>query len=184
MKYAAARTFFASTMSVLCLGAGATLTSTDTQASAANSQVPLCTGSNLLGAYAGYGAATGNFIYDVLLINVGHHSCRLKGYPTVQGKKDNRTFTLPISKHGTFAGNLLPTELSPRMSGRLLISTADNCNALNVGTTATINRVAAAHTYSDVSIKLTGSALEVDIPGLIFDIACGLEVSQMGWSPS
>lgn len=184
MKHFVARQLFGLTLTVLCLVAGATITSIGTPASATNSQVPLCTGSELLGAYAGYGAATGNFIYDVVLINVGHTSCRLNGYPTIQGMKGARTFTLHISKHGTFAGNLLPTELPPRVSGRLLLSTADNCNGLNVGGTAEIERVAAAHTYSHVSIKLRGSAQEVDIPGLTVDITCGLEVSRMGWSPS
>ena len=178
-----ARKFFGLALTVLCLVAGATITSVGTPASATNRQVPLCTGTDLLGAYAGFGAATGNFIYDVLLINVSHASCRLNGYPSVQGMKGNRSFTLDISKHGTFAGNLLPTDLSPRMSGRLLLSTADNCNALNIGSTSQIQRVAAAHTYSHLTIKLRGLAVEVDIPGLTIDIACGLEVSQMGWGP-
>ena len=97
--------------------------------------------------------------------------------------KGGRNYTLHISKHGTFAGNLLPTELSPRMSGRLLLSVADNCNALDIGGTSKIEKVAAAHTYSHLSITLLGSALEVDIPGLAIDIACGLEVSRMSWSP-
>jgi hypothetical protein len=182
MMHLVARKFSSLSVTVFCLVAGATITSIGTAASATNSQVPLCTGSDLLGAYAGYGAATGNFIYDVVLINVGHTSCRLNGYPTIQGINGGRTFNLHISKHGTFAGNLLPTELSPRMSGRLLLSTADNCNALNLGGTSEIERVAAAHTYSHVSIRLLGSALEVDVPGLTIDVACGLEVSRMGWS--
>jgi len=179
-----ARKFLGLTLTVLCLVAGVTITSIGTPASATNRHVPLCTGTDLLGAYAGYGATTGNFIYDVILINVSHTSCRLYGYPSVQGMKGNRSYTLHVSKHGTFAGNLLPTKLSPRMSGRLLLSTADNCNALNIGGTSQIERVAAAHTYSHLTIKLRGSAVEVDIPGLMIDIACGLEVSQMGWSPS
>ena len=50
-------------------------------ASASTTQVPLCEGSNLWGAYVATGAATGNYIYTVALINVSATTCRLQGYP-------------------------------------------------------------------------------------------------------
>ena len=181
MKHLSARAMVTIGLTISCGVGGATITSVGASASATNSPAPLCTGSELLGAYAGFGAATGNFIYNVVVVNVGHTSCRLGGYPKVLGVKGNRTYTLPISKHGTFGGNLVPTVLSPRMSGRLLLSTADNCNALNIGGISKIKRVAAAHTYSQLSIKLLGSAVVVSIPGLTIDITCGLEVSELGW---
>jgi hypothetical protein len=99
----------------------------------------------------------------------------------MQGMKGNRTFTLPISKHGTFAGNLPSTVLSPRMSGELLLSTADNCNALNTGGITKINEVAAADTYTNLTIELPNSDGDVYLSGFKVDIACGLEVSQLGW---
>ena len=150
-------------------------------ASASTTNVPLCEGSKLWGAYVGTGAATGNFVYTLALINVGHTTCRLEGYPRILGQRDNRTHTLPISKHGTWAGNLRPTVLSPRMSGQLLLSTADNCNALNTGTTKSINRVMAANTYSNLTIQLPDSKGDVYVYGFKVDIACGLEISQLGW---
>jgi hypothetical protein len=154
----------------------------DSLAAASTNRVAPCQGSKLWGAYVATGAATGNFIYTIALINVGDTTCRLDGYPRIRGVRDGRTFTLRISKHGTFAGNLSPTTLSPRMSGELLLSVADNCNALNTGGTAKINRVAAENTYSDLTIELPGSAGDVDVTGFNVDIACGLEVSRLGWN--
>jgi len=150
--------------------------------SASTSRIALCRGTNLWGAYVATGAATGNFIYTIALINVGDTTCRLTGYPKIQGVKDDRTYDLPISKHGTFAGNLGSTVLSPRMSGELLLSVADNCNALNTGSTSAINKVAATNTYSDLTIKLPGAAGDVYVTGFKVDIACGLDVSRLGWS--
>ncbi len=166
-----------------CLTLGAPLAAFGSSpASASASQIALCRGNNLWGAYIDTGAATGNFIYNIALINVGHTSCRLTGYPKIQGVKGDRTYALPISKHGTFAGNLTSTVLSPRMSGELLLSVADNCNALNTGSTSAINKVAAANTYGDLTIKLPGDAGDVYLSGFKVDIACGLDVSRVGWS--
>jgi hypothetical protein len=128
------------------------------------------------------GAGTGNFVYTIALINVSHTTCALSGYPKIQGMKGNRTYTLHISKHGTFAGNLPSTVLSPRMSGELLLSTADNCNALNTGGIAKIDKAAAINTYMSLTIELPNSDGDVHLSGFKVDIACGLEVSQLGWN--
>lgn len=67
------------------------------------------------------------------------------------------------------------------MSGLLLRSTSDGCNALNVGGRPRIRKVIAKDTYTNVSIELPNSSDEIAINGLSVDIACGLEVSQLGW---
>ena len=183
MKHITTRTIFRFAAFTMCLSVAAPMaTLSDSSAVASAGRIALCRGNNLWGAYAGTGAATGNFIYNIALINVGHTTCRLTGYPQIQGVKDGRTYTLPISKHGTFAGNLTSTVLSPRMSGELLLSVADNCDALNTGSRRAINQVAAANTYTDLTIKLPGATGDVYVTGFKVDIACGLEVSRLGWS--
>ena len=168
-----------------CLTVAAPMaTLANSPASGSTSRISLCRGNNLWGAYVATGAATGNFIYTIALINVGHTTCRLAGYPKIQGVKDDRTYDLPIRKHGTFAGNLVSSVLSPRMSGELLLSVADNCNALNTGSTSAINKVAATNTYTDLTIKLPGATGDVYVSGFKVDVACGLEVSRLGWSGS
>ncbi len=185
MKHSTTGTFFRLAAITLCLTVAAPITTVgNSPASASTSRIALCRGNNLWGAYVATGAATGNFIYTIALINVSHTTCRLTGYPKVQGEKGDRTYDLPVRKHGTFAGNLVSTVLSPRMSGELLLSVADNCNALNTGSTSTINKVAATNTYSNLTIKLPGAAGDVYVTGFKVDIACGLEVSRLGWSGS
>ena len=182
MIHTTARTIVRLAAITLCLTIAAPLaTFANAPASASTSRIALCRGNNLWGAYIDTGATTGNFIYNIALINVGHVSCRLTGYPRIQGVKGDRTYALPISKHGTFAGNLISTVLSPRMSGELLLSVADNCNALNTGSTSAISKVAAANTYSDLTIKLPGALGDVYLSGFKVDIACGLDVSRLGW---
>jgi hypothetical protein len=156
----------------------------DSLALASTNRVAPCQGDNLWGAFVATGAATGNFIYTIALINVGDTSCRLNGYPRIQGMRNGRTFSLRLSRHGTFAGNLSPTTLSPRMSGKLLLSVADNCNALNTGGIAKVEKLAAADTYSNFTIRLPGTGGDVYVSGFKVDIACGLEVSRLGWNAS
>lgn len=148
---------------------------------AAASQIAPCQGGNLWGAYIDTGAATGNFVYNIALVNVGHISCRLNGYPGIQGMRGGRIYDLHVARHGTFAGNLAPTVLSPRMSGELILSVADNCNALNTGGISKIKKIAAANTYSNLTVKLPGAAGDVYLFGFKVDIACGLDVSRLGW---
>lgn len=153
-------------------------------ASAVTSPVAPCQGSQLWGAYISTGAATGNYIYNIALINVGHTTCRLSGYPEIQGVREGHTYNLHVAKHGTFAGNLAPTILTPRMSGELILSTADNCNSLNTGGIAKIDKIAAANTYSNLTLKLPDAAGNVYLSGFKVDIACGLDVSRLGWKLS
>ncbi len=169
-------------LTAFCFAVGVPMTSAGTSvASASTPHVAPCKGDDLWGAYVGTGAATQNFIYTIALINVGHTTCELSSYPKIQGIRDNRTYTLHVTKHGTFAGDLPSTVLSPRMSGELLLSTADYCNALNTGGATKIDKVAAANTYTNLTIELPNSAGDVYLFGFKVDVACGLEVSQLGW---
>jgi hypothetical protein len=168
-------------LSVICLVVAVPMASAASYVASASSHAAPCKGSNLWGAYVATGAATGHFVYTIALINVGHTTCALSGYPSIQGVRDNRTDTLRVSKHGTFAGNLSSTVLSPRMSGALLLSTADDCNALNTGGTARIDKVATSNTCTNLTIELPNSDGDVYLSGFKVDIACGLEVSQLGW---
>jgi len=182
MKQRSTRITLRLVLTAFCIVVGVPMMSVETSvASSSTPHVAPCKGGNLWGAYLGYGAATGHFIYTIALINVAHTTCKLSGYPKIQGIRDKRTYTLHVSKHGTFAGNIPSTVLSPRMSGELLLSTADDCNALNTGGTTKIDKVAAANTYTILTIELPNSTGVVNVTGIKVDIACGLEISQLGW---
>jgi hypothetical protein len=168
-------TMFSLTIGMPLMGASAGLSS------ASASPIAPCSGSSLWAAYIGSAGATGNLIYTIALINVSHSACRLEGYPKLRGFRNSRWYWLPISQHGTYAGNLSPTILSPRMSGELLLSTADDCNALNTGGQTRIKKAMLANTYTNLSIELPDSDDDIFLTGLDIDIACGLEESQLGW---
>jgi hypothetical protein len=182
MKQRSTRISFRLALTTFCIVVGVPMMNVGASvASASTPHIAPCKGNNLWGAYVGRGAATGHFIYTIALINVGHTTCKLSGYPNIQGIRDNRTYTLDVNKHGTFAGNLPSTVLSPRISGELLLSTADDCNALNTGGITKIDKVAAANTYTNLTIELPNSNGDVYLSGIKVDIACGLEISQLGW---
>lgn len=151
-----------------------------TPAQAASTHIAPCDAQNLWGAYLGSAGATGNLIYTIVVINRSDTTCRLAGYPTMEGVRNNHQYALP-SSHGTYAGNLVATILRPRMSGMLLLSTADNCNALNIGGQTKIKKVMAANTYAVLGFTLPISKGLVMVPSFHVDIACGLGVSQLGW---
>jgi hypothetical protein len=90
-------------------------------------------------------------------------------------------YNLPIAEHGTYVGNLSPSVLAPRMSGPLLLSTSDDCNAMNVVGQPRIGKIIVKNTYTNVSNELPNSSDEIAINGFSVDIACGLEFSQLGW---
>jgi hypothetical protein len=153
---------------------------TSTTATAAKSALPLCSGSWLWASYGGSNGAGGTIIYTIALTNVSKHTCRLEGYPRIVGYENGVTRSLRVS-HGSYAGNLRPTVLSFRESGRLLLSTADGCNALNTGGQSKIRKVAAANTYNDLGLYLPGGG-SVMVSGIKIDVACGLGISQFGWT--
>jgi hypothetical protein len=173
-------------VSVLAVGFATSILPTivETAPSGASaSTVAPCASDQLWAAYLNTAGATGNLIYSFVFINIGSNSCRLAGYPTVRGYKDNHVYPLRITQHGTFAGNLSPTVLKPRETGELLISTSDFCNALNIGGQTKIRRIEAKDTYTGLEIDGPNRSWSQTLSGFSIDIACGLEVSQLGWRP-
>jgi hypothetical protein len=183
MSHLAARSLYRLAAIATCLTVALPVADfSDATSAGASTQIAPCQGSDLWGAYISTGAATGNYIYNIAIINIGHTTCRLSGYPRIQGTRGSRTYDLQVARHGTFAGNLSPTVLAPRMIGELILSVADNCNALNTGGITKINEVAAANTYSNLTLKMPGAAGDVYLSGFKVDIACGLDVSRLGWN--
>lgn len=171
-------------VSVACLlSALALVSSTSLPSASAAPKFPPCAASNLLITNGFGGAGAGNLITRLYLINDSSLRCRLTGYPQLSGSRNGSLFTpLHISEHGTYAGNLAPTVLSYRMAGELILGTADACLALNSGGQAKIARVARAHTYTSLMIKIPGSTGVAIVFGLQIDTTCGLDVSQLGWT--
>jgi len=147
---------------------------------ASASTIRLCNGSNFVGGWVGAEGAGGLSIFDIGFINEGHETCRLAGYPTIQGYKNGREYLL-MTKHvtnHTFA--ISSTIVAPRMSGEMVITTSALCDALNTGSRTTIKKVIAKDTYT-VGVKFPHSNDEIYIYGLSVDVACGLNITQLGW---
>lgn len=143
--------------------------------------VPQCRSVHLAGVFVRTGAAAGSLGSSIGIVNVGRVACRLGGYPGLEGVRDHHLFHLRINQHGTFAGNLDPTVLAPRVTGGLIIGTGDACNALNNPNRKVAAAVAAAHTYTTLYVELPDHHGTVAIFGGSIDTACGLQVSRLGW---
>jgi hypothetical protein len=152
----------------------------NSQVIAAASSLPVCNGDNFWGAWVGKNGATGTVIYDVAFINDGRSSCRLGGYPTIRGYRNGHEYAL---KAGHLKGqpfDLSSTIVAPRMSGEMVLTTQDECNALNTGGQAKIQSVISDNSYS-VSVTFPHSTGTVFINGLVLDVACGLNITNVGW---
>lgn len=147
---------------------------------ASASTIPPCDGNNFLGGWVGQNGATGTLIIDLAFINDGHSTCRLAGYPTIQGYRNGREFHLVAGHLKGQLFDVLPTVVAPRMSGEMVLTTSASCNALNTGSRTAINRVIAKNTYS-VSIEFPHSNYPIFIEGLSIDVACSLNVTEVGW---
>ena len=143
----------------------------------ANAPMQPCKGKDLSGTFGQLTSATGNLITTINLRNVGAVRCRLDGYPEIEGVAGGGEHFLSIAHHGTFAGNLQPTDLNPGELGGLILGTTDACPALQ-GQDAKTN--AAASTYATIVIALPGSAGSVSITGTNLLVACGLDESRLG----
>ncbi|MGD0595345.1 MAG: DUF4232 domain-containing protein [Acidimicrobiales bacterium] len=99
-----------------------TTTTTTTLAAA-----PSCTASELRVRAGRGGAATGNVAAPLLFTNAGASTCRLQGYPVLVGVTSAGGEVAIQAGHGTFFGNLVPTDLRPGSSGRLLLAGSDMC---------------------------------------------------------
>jgi hypothetical protein len=151
---------------------------------ASHAQPAPCSGTNLWAGLVGSNGAGGTSFYNIAFINVGHTSCRLFGYPKIEGTRGNVTHELPAVHENVADVNLAPTVLAPRMAGELMLATGSECNALNTGGRIKINKVITANTYTFFTFDLPNSAGSVIVQGLSLDTACGLDISQLGWRKS
>jgi len=145
------------------------------------SNVPRCGGENFVGGWVGKNGATGTSIFELAFVNEGHLTCRLAGYPTIQGYRNGHQYPL---KTGHLKGAIFvvyPTVVRPQMSAEMVVTTSGLCSALNSGNRANINKVIADNTYS-LSVKFPESNTAIPIYGLDVDVACGLNVTALGWS--
>jgi len=140
-----------------------------------------CRGRNLVGLPLGSGAAAGNLLNVVGLVNMGTTSCRLGGYPGLAGTRSGHRFALAVSGRGTFFGDLGPTVLAPRMVGALLVGTEDGCQAINQPSRAAQSAEVAAHSFTGLVIELPQHDGFVVVNGVHFDTACVLQSSRLGW---
>jgi hypothetical protein len=150
----------------------------DTVASA--SAIPTCNGQNFWAGWVDKNGAGGTSIFDVAFVNDGRTTCRLSGYPKIQGYRNGREYTLTA---GHVKGNpfdIAPTTVKPRMSGEMVFTTEALCNALNTGSRSKINKVIAENSYT-VSVTFPNSTAKMYVYGLTLDVACGLDITPVGW---
>lgn len=77
--------------------------------------------------------------------------------------------------------DIYPTVVAPRMSAVMVLTTYDECNALNSGGRSRIQAVIAKDTYHEVSVKFANSNDPIYVFGLTLDVACGVNVTRVGW---
>lgn len=142
--------------------------------------IPRCGGANFVGGWVGKNGATGTSTVELAFVNQGHQTCRLGGFATIQGYRNGREYPLAAGHLKSQVFDISPTIVGPQMSGEMVITTSGLCNALNSGNRSDINRVIAKNTYT-VSVKFPHSNTAVDIFGLHIDVACGLNISAVGW---
>jgi hypothetical protein len=143
-------------------------------ASAASVANPSCRGSNLVGAFVRNQVGAGHEVTTIAFTNVGPKTCLLGGYPTIIGLRGAKQYRLRVTGHGTYGGNLRPTDLAPRMSGALIVSTGDLCGP-------TYGVLPPSQIYSGMIVVLPKNEGTVQVPDVTFDTTCGLAVSQLGW---
>ena len=148
--------------------------SNPTVARATSVSVLPCDGPNLVGSFVSNQVGTGHVVTTIAITNVGREACALGGYPTLIGLRGHNEYKLRVTGHGTYEGNLRPTNLAPRMSGALIVSTGDLCGP-------TYGVIPASQTYSGMIVVLPKSAGTVRVLGAPFDSTCGMYVSQLGW---
>jgi len=147
---------------------------------ASASTIPACSGENFAGGWVGQNGATGTSIEDLAFINDGHNTCRLAGYPTIQGYRNGREYPLAAGHLKDQPFDISPTIAGPRMSAEMVLTTSDSCNAMNTGNQTAIKKVIAENTYT-VSVKFPHSNDPIYIYGLSINVACGLNITGLGW---
>ena len=145
-----------------------------TSAKAIGVHVPPCEGSNLVGAFVSNQVGTGHVVSTIAVTNIGREVCALGGYPTLIGLRGSKEYKIRVTGHGTYGGNLRPTDLAPRMSGALIVSTGDLCGP-------TYGVIPPSQIYSGMILVLPKNSGTVRVLGVPFDTTCGVYVSQLGW---
>jgi hypothetical protein len=182
MKGLSIRLLVATAISTLLLVPGTFALVPGEMAVAANApKVAACNGNNFWAGLIGSSGASGNTFYTVALINEGHTTCRLAGYPTFHGMKDNRVFSIPAQHLNSQPFGISPTILAPRTSGELILTTGDVCDALITGGQMKIKKVMSENTYTNFSVTFPKSGVRVYVPGIDLDVACGLNTTELGW---
>lgn len=162
--------------------ASPTATTTTTTTTTTLAPAPPCRASQLRATKAFGGAATGNLATLVILTNTGS-TCRLGGYPTLIGISQVRGRVHLSARHGTFFGNLIPADLAKGRSGRLLLGTSDGCDAINQPNQAVVERNMRENTYAELVIVFPNGAGSLTASTYPFDVACGLDTSELGVYP-
>jgi len=153
--------------------------SNGTSFAASTKSVELCHGYQLVGAVVRTGIWTGNLDTLVFITNASDSTCRLEGYPTLVGVRDNHRYPLQVTSHDVMATGLVPVTLKPRMSGAIIFGTGDACALLNQ---VDIGAIAAAHTYPSLVMTLPNNGGMITVLGVNLDTACYLSETQLGWS--
>ncbi len=165
----------------LSLPALSTTTTTSTTTTLAPARP--CIARNLKAAAGQGGAGLGNDLSVVLFTNVGP-TCRLSGYPDLMGSTATHgPALLTVGKNGTYFGDLIPANLTHGQRGHLLLGTADGCNALNEPSQSLDMANVRADTYHAVTVLLPGDNGSIVVDHVTFDVACGLDESQLGVRP-
>jgi hypothetical protein len=170
--FAASALWFAAGVPPLDAGGVANMTPAST--------IPFCGGENFVGGWVGQNGATGTSIEDLAFINDGHVTCRLAGYPTIQGYQNGLEYPLTAGHLKDQVFDISPTTLGPRMSAEMVLTTSASCNAMNSGNQTAIKKVIAKDTYT-VSVKFPHSNDPISIYGLNVNVACGLNITGLGW---
>ncbi len=185
MRHVAIRTLFVTAvMALSCVLGAPVLGSGAIGAVASAPTVSACSGDNFWGGWVGKNGAGGTSIFNVAFVNDGHSTCRLSGFPTIQGYKNGREYPLTAGHMNGRLFDIYPTDVAPRMAAAMVITTADDCNALNTGGQTAIKKVIAKDTYPEISVKFPNSNNPVYVYGLALDVACGLDVTIVGWRKS
>jgi len=142
-----------------------------------------CTARDLKASVGQGGAGLGNDLSVLIFTNIGP-ICRLSGYPDLLGRTATHgSALLAVSKSGTYFGSLITADLAHGQRGELLLGTGDGCVALNEPSQSADAANARADTYHAVTVLLPHDSGSVLIDHVTFDVACGLDESQLGVQP-
>jgi hypothetical protein len=150
-------------------------------ASAVPNFPPLCSSKNIWAANGGISGAMMHEYDWIVFVNLGRTSCRLAGYPVIQGKGIHGFVRLNPIHDATVSGTFKPTELAPRMAGEMVIATDSSCGLINSANYKRNLRIESEHTYTELYLYLPGGKGSVLVSGLNLDIACGMVIGPLGW---